>query len=329
MPRKKKAAAISVVLVLIFCLGLSFLVVGASMQSVRDEISPSAKLFGIGLYLFVGIYTPKDPAKSLSDIERQREINKNYRVADADKAWYGFTTNMFDGFEVCYFGDENAPLTVLYLHGGTFMYQPTAFHFAYCALLAESLSARVILPVYPKSPEYQYGFTTAYLVSFYQSLLAKTDADNIIFMGDSAGGSLVISLSQRLYDEEVTLPKRLVAFSPCIDLRLDNPVIPVSDVYLNKKNLQIKFEPYVGTAENYFDPWANPAFVDYRVLPPLDIFTGGAEILAPDASALFLRLSAEGINNVRYYEFKALYHNFAMFPIVERQQVLNIIKASL
>lgn len=61
--------------------------------------------------------------------------------------------------------------------------------------LAQRLDARIIVPIYPKVP---VGHTEVFakILNLYNIILEGIDSKNIILMGDSCGGNIVLSLIQ-------------------------------------------------------------------------------------------------------------------------------------
>ncbi len=264
---------------------------------------------------------------SYKDIEKCREINENYKVPKIYQALYGFEITEFNGFEVCVFGDINATNTVLYLHGGAFIYQPLVFHYDYCKRLANTLGVKVYMPVYPKVPNYTNDYILQYVSDYYVSLLEKNSNENIVFMGDSAGATMVILLSQFLYEQNIPQPKEIFSFSPCADISLTNEDInnfAEFDPMLNLQDMRIKIGAFVADTDPN-DPGVNPFYCDFANLPTITVFVGGHEIFVADCRRLNEKLKEENIA-FNYYEFPMMNHTFSIFPMEESAQCMEIIK---
>lgn len=291
----------------------------------EKENRSSNSVFYEGL-LNVALCTKTDEQAIFKELENQKIKNKDYHVPKIYSTLYGFTLDTFQGTEVCVFNKE-AKNTVMYLHGGAFIYQPLIFHFDFCRRLSETLNVKVVMPVYPKAPNYTYETIIPYCYDFYLSLLEDTAAENIVFMGDSAGASLIMSLSQYIYDNDTVQPKDIFAFSPCLDITLSNEDIAAYaplDPMLNVFSLQIKMRTYVGEG-NSDNPYISPYYCDFAVLPTMTIFVGGHEIFLPDCKKLNEELSTKDIS-VNYYEFPYMNHVFAIFPMEESTQCIQIVK---
>ena len=57
----------------------------------------------------------------------------------------------------------------------------------------------------------------------YKLALQSNKASDIIFIGDSAGGGLMISFTMLLQDQNIELPSKLIGLSPWVDASMTNP----------------------------------------------------------------------------------------------------------
>lgn len=262
--------------------------------------------------------------KTAAKIEERRLKNKNYRVPAAYKVLFDCSTEVFEKFEVCFFGTGER--TVLYLHGGAYVYQPSVFHFDYCRFLSEKLSAKVIMPVYPKAPEYDYKFTLDWLYKLYK---VRPELRNAAVVGDSAGGGMSLCFCRYLIDRSEPAPKDVIAFSPCVDLSLSNPEISryaPKDPWLNADDLRRKFAVYADG--DLKSPYVSPAYCDFSDFGEVTVFTGTREILCPDI------LTLKTVWESKKADFSVFVaenqnHVFAIYPMPERELCLEIIKTAL
>lgn len=320
---KKRIIAVAILLTL--CL-VSLSLTGTILIIAQKQHRSSTSLFYESV-LKVVLVTKDSVEGSYEDIEECRERNKDYTVPKIYPTLYNFDITTFNGFEVCVFGDENAQNTVLYLHGGAFMYQPLVFHYDYCKRLADTLGVKVYMPVYPKVPNYNHDFIMEFFYDYYLSLLQNISHENIVFMGDSAGATMIILLSQYLYDNNIPQPKEIFAFSPCSDTSLTNEELnSYSDLdpMLNLQNMQIKIGEFTGDTDP-FDPSVNPYYCDFANLPTITAFVGGHELFLPDCRRLKDKLKAQDIP-FNYYEYPMMNHTFAIFPMEESAECMGIIK---
>ncbi|OUJ21351.1 esterase, partial [Corynebacterium kefirresidentii] len=91
--------------------------------------------------------------------------------------------------------------------------------------LAGQLDAKVVMPIYPKVPHRDYRTTFELLKLIYDKQAAKVESsEQLIVMGDSAGGQIALSFPEYL-KAETTLPQpgHIVMLSPVLDGTLSNP----------------------------------------------------------------------------------------------------------
>lgn len=315
--RKVFAVVVLIVALTVF-LGASYIAFSAPFEGR----SATSKLFETAIDCFMNGDKYVSPQKTDEKIERRRRNNEGWRVPNFLKSLYGFETELYGDFEICRFNPD-AENTVYYFHGGSFMWQPLVLHYNYCRYLAKELGVEIIMPVYPKAPNYGYMDVMEWLYGIYM----EEGVDAIAFFGDSAGASIAISFSQYLYDNGVAPPNDTVVFSPCLDLSLTNPEIASyahNDPMLNAPDLKRKIETYVNDG-NYDNPYANPVKCDFESLGTLTIFIGTLELLLPDARKLHGELTERGIEH-NYFEYENQFHTFEIFPMTERYDVAKKIK---
>lgn len=319
---KKAKIAVSVLLIL----AIVAISLASTILIIADKQDRSSTSLFYESILSAVLSTKTDEQGSYKDIEKSRKKNEDYKTPKIYSTLYNFDIATFQDTEVCVF-NKGSKSTVLYLHGGAFIYQPLIFHYDFCKRLAKELDVTIFMPVYPKAPNYTYDTIISYCADYYLSLLEFSAAEDIVFMGDSAGATLIMCLSQYLYDNEIPQPKEIFAFSPCIDLSLTNDDIPAYqslDPMLNIRDIQIKLAAYVGEG-SYENPYINPYYCDFAMLPTMTVFVGGHEIFLPDCKKLNEELSEVGID-LNYYEFPYMNHTFSIFPMPESKECMMIIK---
>ena len=87
----------------------------------------------------------------------------------------------------------------------------------------------------------------------YKDIIKEIKPENIIMMGDSAGGGLALALEEKLGEKEIEVPEKLILISPWIDTRMTNPKIEEVQEYdkdLSKEKLKLAGIAYAGEKEN-------------------------------------------------------------------------------
>lgn len=231
--------------------------------------------------------------------------------------------------EVYRFGEQNCNRVILYLHGGAFINQPLRQHWKFVDNLYQETKIPIVFPLYPKAPEYNYKDTIKYLDKIYSDLLKK-DYEEIIFMGDSAGGGLVLSLVQYFEEKNVKVPNKLILLSPWVDLTMENEKI---DKYEKVDPMLAK----VGLRE-IGRVWANDSDLTNYLLSPINgkldlsyevtLIVGTHEIFLPDVRKL-KKILVENNHKVHYYEYKNMNHVFPLYPIPEADKAFKQILKSI
>jgi len=174
----------------------------------------------------------------------------------------------------------------LYLHGGGYVTGSPDSHRNLCAALAKSTRMKVLLLEYRLAPEHPFPAALEDTTCAYRWLVMQGfEAENIIIVGDSAGGGLSLAAIQALRDEGAPLPAGVVCISPWTDLSMSfdsHRVKAKAEPVLHADNLRLWAFCYAGAAD-LRNPLISPAFADFAGFPSLLIQVGGEEVLLDDA----------------------------------------------
>lgn len=201
--------------------------------------------------------------------------------------------------------DNNIKRNIFYFHGGSYVAEATSKHWEFLQKLAINSNARIYMPDYPLTPKNNYKDVFNMVEPFYLEYIKKIDINNLIIMGDSAGGGLALGLMEKISNENYPIPSKIILISPWLDVRLNNPEIDEvqkKDKMLNKNNLQIVGNHYSGNekVDNYL---INPIDGDLSKLNNITIFTGTNDILNPDVHKLQEIAKEQGITiSIKEYE---------------------------
>ena len=196
-------------------------------------------------------------------------------------------------------GSKKTNMKILYFHGGSYMAEATSNHWEFIENLVDDTGATVILPDYPLTPKYNYKDVFNMVVPLYKEIQQKVDVSNeLIIMGDSAGGGLSLALLEKISQEDIKMPKKTILISPWLDVRMDNPKIEQvkeQDKKLNKEALNIAGLAYAESdgIDSYL---VNPIDGDLSKINNLTIFTGTKDILNPDVYKLKEKAEKNNIN---------------------------------
>lgn len=235
----------------------------------------------LAFYRFV--FKPRFPARI--DLARARAaIGRLDQRLGGGRTDYECVDAEAHGVPGAWVGTRKRPAsrTILYLHGGGFMFRTPRTHARLAARLCEALDARAFLPQYRLAPENPLPAAHEDCFAAYRGLLASGhDPRRIVVMGDSAGGFLTLAVLQRIRDARLRAPACAVVFSSGGDLdevgRLDagatrrDPMIGVGAIELLQRVVLAPID--------VCDPRISPSAGSMRDLAPLLFQAGSTEVL--------------------------------------------------
>lgn len=169
---------------------------------------------------------------------------------------------------------------------------------------------------YRVAPTDRYPAALNDCVTAYKTLLDfGYKGEDILLVGESAGGGLVLAVTLYLKDHHLPLPKALIAISPWTELAAIAPSHHINyekDIILGKHGCSIAnqlIEPdYCGTTD-FKTPYLSPLYGDYTHFPPLLIQVGTYEILYNDATRVAHKAEKAGVN-VTFSSYYGMCHCF-------------------
>ena len=213
-------------------------------------------------------------------------------------------------------GADPAP-TMLFIHGGGWMYGDLESHDPTCRFLAEQSGVQILAIDYRLAPEHKFPAAVEDCQAAYRWLVDHADEVNadparLAVGGDSAGGSL--SLSTAVWAAEKGLP---LAFQLLI--------YPGADFVERTESRRLFAEGFVltevfmdGAEEAYFTPDADKSHpdasgvrrVDFPAgIAPAHVITAGYDPLRDEGEAL-ARLLAENGVEVDHKRYPSMIHGF-------------------
>ena len=222
---------------------------------------------------------------------------------------------IFDGHPVWYIAPRQGDgRTLLYFHGGGYVYAASNFHWAFLCHLAEAHNISIIAPLYPLAPEHAAETTTRFALDLYRHVLASQSAETLVMGGDSAGGGLTAATLMAARDAGMPLPARALLICPWLNAEPDHPdqvLIEPRDAILTRSGIADAGRIYAG-ALPVTDPRVSPIHGDWSGMPPLYVLSGGDDILVADARALQARLPDHN-----YQEEAGMIHDWPIFTFPE------------
>lgn len=184
--------------------------------------------------------------------------------------------------------DPDGPV-VLFFHGGGWVVCSIGTHRVLAARVAAAAGGRALVVGYGLAPEHPFPGAVSDCVTAYRWLLDQgVEPGRVAFVGDSAGGNLVIAVALAARAQGMPLPGALVAVSPAPDLTFrgrsnvtNRPFDPFSRIDDMDRIVELYLQGHDPT-----DPLASPVFGDLSGLPPLLVMVGPEETLRDDSAEL-------------------------------------------
>lgn len=214
---------------------------------------------------------------------------------------------------------------IFYVHGGAYVYRISRLHWNFLGKLVDELHCTIIVPLYPLAPEHTHRDTLSFIYTLYmQQINTMKIPENIILMGDSAGGGLALVLAQLLKEKQLEQPGQIILISPWLDVSLTNPEIaPIEkhDPFLVRAGLKEAGKMYAGTTDTKH-PKVSPLYGAINELAPISMFMGSHDILAADARK-FVALAEEQGMSVHYVEAPKMVHIYPIYNFPESRIALR------
>ena len=184
-------------------------------------------------------------------------------------------------------------------------------------------------------------------------------SQNIIFVGDSAGGNLAHALTMYLTEYKDTTdvvipapPNAVILLSPWVDLGVTHTSLPngsaktVLSDYLNIADSRIKYAADAFTGPHgreiaETNPYISPAsldpalHVDFKNFPRMFLVGGGAEVMIDSIRTYRDRIVKdlgegngvkEGEGKVRYFEAPDGFHDYLVFTSYEPERTKTLVE---
>lgn len=218
--------------------------------------------------------------------------------------------------------DQTSTDTIYYLHGGGFACGLSLIHWEIITYFADNLGYKVIVPDYPLIPKADYIEIYDFVFNLYKEI-AKSEG-RIFIVGDSAGASLVLGLSQLVDKHNLRKPSHMVLISPWMDVEMTNPQIeqlqPI-DPSLDCEGL--KYAGKVYSMGDFRNPLVSPIYGEYKDASPMTLIVGTLDLLYPDCHK-FSEICKEKDIDLSYHEYGNMVHLFPLFNIPQAKEAKEI-----
>lgn len=186
---------------------------------------------------------------------------------------------------ICHWFKPENPIPnelVIYIHGGGYAIGSIFSHKAMVSHFADGLDRAILFVDYSLAPEKPYPNGLNDVLSIYEWADRQFPNDAFYFIGDSAGGGLVIAAVYGITQRKLKPPKAIGLLSPWYNLETNNPSSVNRqhvDLILNKEMVQNFAHAYAGADLSV----ADTSKLNFESFPPVFIGVGTNEILFDDS----------------------------------------------
>ena len=208
---------------------------------------------------------------------------------------------------------------IFYTHGGGYISGNCEDHRMHVARFVQATGSGALLYDYRLAPEHPFPAAVDDTLTAYRWLLNHgVSPDNIIIVGESAGGGLCLASLVAIRDVGLPLPAAGVALSPWTDLTLagdsyrTNALRDISTL----GSWDVWRDYYIGDNDPRH-PWISPMYANLHGLPPILIQVGDHEIMLDGSVKFAENAKAAGVD-VTLHVWQGMVHCFPllapMFP---------------
>jgi epsilon-lactone hydrolase len=213
-------------------------------------------------------------------------------------------------------GGDDPGRHVIFLHGGAYVGEIVGMQWQMLGRLAKEAPCRITVPIYPLGAAVGAARVVATATEIARQLL-EVEPENVVLMGDSAGGGLALAIAQALRDQGLK-PAAIVLISPWLDVAVNHPeqqALEPQDAMLGIPGLREAGRAYAAGLPAQ-DPRVSPLYGDFQRLPPITVFTGTKDLLNPDSHRLRAACDGAGVR-CDLVEAAGMPHDYPLFPSPE------------
>lgn len=202
-----------------------------------------------------------------------------------------------------------------FIHGGGFAFNGSIHHYELAKRMAIKLKCKAIYVDYRLAPKYKFPTAIKDVYSLYKWIIDNSknlniNKDEIILMGDSAGGNLVALTTILAKKDNYPLPKVNILLYPVLTKDLETESIKkyIDTPFCNSKDLDKYSKYYYGNIESDIpkSPYDEDLFEGY---PNTYIEVAEYDCLHDDGVLFYYKLYKENIN-CELIEVKGAMHGY-------------------
>ena len=212
----------------------------------------------------------------------------------------------------------NSESLLLFIHGGAFISGPAQHHWDTARTIAKQTNHAIWMCAYPKAPENKITKISENIDAIYSAALERYQPNQISIIGDSAGGTLATSLMQRLIENQIKLPRRIILVSPVMDASMSNPEITKvdgTDPMLSKIGVLSAKKMCAGNTD-LKDLMISPLYGSFKSFPQTLLFLAENDINYPDQKLAVVKFMEAEVD-LKIIEGKNMPHIWPFLPVMK------------
>lgn len=218
---------------------------------------------------------------------------------------------------------------IYHIHGGGFSGGNIERNIPYLTYVVDKLGYNIIGINYPLAPEHPFPEGLYECVKGYEYLLKEYDGKNIVLIGGSAGGNLVLAILLKIKEKKLPIPGLAFPLSACLqfDQQLESYTKNEKTCVLTNSIIRQIVDTYLlGDEKLLKNPFVAPLYGDFAGLCPIYIFVSKSEILYDDSVLMYKRLLEQGVKT-KLFARRGLVHVWVCnINLREGRRDLRVIK---
>lgn len=198
-------------------------------------------------------------------------------------------------------GPTDPTRVVVYFHGGGYSSGLAKWARRGAARLALGTGGRVVAPDYRLTPRFPFPAAHEDALAVYEHLIGPGGyaPSRVAVAGDSAGGSIAVSLCADARDSGIPMPACAMANSLWADIALNTPSLddPVRNRHdIRRELVEVLSETFLSPGGiDPYDGRHSPVYRDLRGLPPILLQAAGRDVCHDDSVRLAASARAAGL----------------------------------
>ena len=214
---------------------------------------------------------------------------------------------------------------ILHIHGGGMCTGEARFDRFMLSHIAGLTGRNAVSVNYRLSPEYAAPAAIEDCADVYRGLIREGYApDDIVLLGESAGGMLALSLCAFLKREGDALPAAVCAISPSVDSQYESQSMETnrdSEIVVNQ-NIKEMMQAIYFCGADPMDPVLSPIHSDLRGWPPVYLMACREEILRDEAVRMNVKLQEAGVVSQLSID-EGLFHTYMLQDLPESYEAFG------